>query len=804
MPQKKETFQVVIDLVKNSSSFKAFTISGDVLKIFMQQLWTILDICPRVEGVNFTDVLDDDTKLAFLIKLDYKENVNYPELIWEDLAYQIDYKKDKRSRLKFVRIGKDYQEYGLLIPETMLTKAIKQSESYQMFIKYSTEEKEAADIMQALKESKKTSKREPDKLDDEEKDEKEGDADDEDDETEYDKDDIYKYKIRVHKDEDEDMINAEFDDSDKGDEEITDASTTDAEKTSEVKDDPKKIKLPPTSSSLSVSLVFCDQFLKLSFDSSLTPTGDLEQGSKKSALEILKIKREQAEKQQTLKFAIKSTVKAVLQEYDQKSSLYQIMHAKKSFNQNPANHQLYHALMEALIEDENCNNSYNSDENPIRTLRDYSKPSHEGYRNTIKIPAGNNVDRKTLQRYPHIPTTSWRIYLRSMDSFQGLTPESPASWHRPLDDMIGEINLLWKIVSEKLNDISTPENAGNPITHMSIASISHDEREELRNNGIKSPSKFFSLKYLFPASIKELNKNLSASKRVHFVNSIVILNTNSDTEEEDISSTNAHEHEHDNMVRRGSFVYECEFMILEDTTSIIDRHLREMVFGRPFIDGTGLVYNEEEGTVMFEEDGKKITIKMPYTMEIFKQTKLIGLSTDSIPSFAYEENFGHGRTHYYQSLLIKDNEDFIAYCDASHQGLGAVLMHRQKMITYTSRQLKTHEKNYTTHDLELGSVVTALRIWRDYLYDTKCKANVVADALSRKKRLKPIRGRSLGMMIISSLPSQIIEAQTKAVKEENVKNKNLYGMIKNFRKDQMEPYASKADVGYHFMKVYGI
>ncbi|GJU65797.1 hypothetical protein Tco_1247632 [Tanacetum coccineum] len=89
------------------------------------------------------------------------------------------------------------------------------------------------------------------------------------------------------------------------------------------------------------------------------------------------------------------------------------------------------------------------------------------------------------------------------------------------DDMIGKFNLLWKTVSEKLNDVSTPENAGNSMAHKRIASISHDEKEELRKKGIKIPSKLFSPKYLSPASIKELNKNPSAPKRVHFVNSIV-------------------------------------------------------------------------------------------------------------------------------------------------------------------------------------------------------------------------------------------------------------------------------------------
>ncbi|GKA12010.1 putative reverse transcriptase domain-containing protein, partial [Tanacetum coccineum] len=60
--------------------------------------------------------------------------------------------------------------------------------------------------------------------------------------------------------------------------------------------------------------------------------------------------------------------------------------------------------------------------------------------------------------------------------------------------------------------------------------------------------------------------------------------------------------------------------------------------------------------------------------------------------------------------LPEGNEDFIAYYDASIKGLGAVLMQREKVIAYASRQLKLHEKNYTTHDLELGAVVFALKI----------------------------------------------------------------------------------------------
>ncbi|GKA63754.1 putative reverse transcriptase domain-containing protein [Tanacetum coccineum] len=79
-----------------------------------------------------------------------------------------------------------------------------------------------------------------------------------------------------------------------------------------------------------------------------------------------------------------------------------------------------------------------------------------------------------------------------------------------------------------------------------------------------------------------------------------------------------------------------------------------------------------------------------------------------------------GLADYYQRFIEEGNNDFVVYCDTSHQGLGAVLMQREKVIAYASRQLKPHEENYTTHDLELGAVVFALKIWRHYLYGTKC------------------------------------------------------------------------------------
>ncbi|KAF5824178.1 putative nucleotidyltransferase, Ribonuclease H [Helianthus annuus] len=165
--------------------------------------------------------------------------------------------------------------------------------------------------------------------------------------------------------------------------------------------------------------------------------------------------------------------------------------------------------------------------------------------------------------------------------------------------------------------------------------------------------------------------------------------------------------------------------------------------------------------------------------------------------------------------LPEGTDDFVVYCDASIHGLGCVLMQREKVIAYASRQLKTHERNYTTHDLELGAVIFALKIWRHYLYGTKCtiytdhrslehifrqkelnmrqrrwvellndyecaikyhpgKANVVADALSRKDTI-PKRVRALQLTIQSNLPTQIRHAHVEALKPENIRAESLRG-----------------------------
>ncbi|GJW93492.1 putative reverse transcriptase domain-containing protein [Tanacetum coccineum] len=170
--------------------------------------------------------------------------------------------------------------------------------------------------------------------------------------------------------------------------------------------------------------------------------------------------------------------------------------------------------------------------------------------------------------------------------------------------------------------------------------------------------------------------------------------------------------------------------------------------------------------------------------------------------------------------LPEGSEDFVVYCDASLKGFGAVLMQREKVIAYTSRKLRKNKENYTTHDLELGAVVFALRLWRHYLYGTKytvytnhkslqyildqkelnmrqrrwiellsdydCviryhprKANVVADALSRKDK-EPIRVCALVVTVHNNLPKQIRNAQVEACKEENIGAEGFRGKREPF------------------------
>lgn len=169
-------------------------------------------------------------------------------------------------------------------------------------------------------------------------------------------------------------------------------------------------------------------------------------------------------------------------------------------------------------------------------------------------------------------------------------------------------------------------------------------------------------------------------------------------------------------------------------------------------------------------------------------------------------------------LLPEGSEDLVVYSDASYSGLGCVLMQRGKVIAYASRQLKVHDVNYPTHDLELAVVVFTLKIWRHYLYGTKCtiftdhkslkyffeqkdlnmrqrrwlelikdydceiqyhtgKANVMVDALSRKERPKPIRVKAYQLNMTSDVMKQHKEFQDEALQENHLNSERMRGLV---------------------------
>ncbi|KAL5567449.1 hypothetical protein UlMin_024084 [Ulmus minor] len=103
------------------------------------------------------------------------------------------------------------------------------------------------------------------------------------------------------------------------------------------------------------------------------------------------------------------------------------------------------------------------------------------------------------------------------------------------------------------------------------------------------------------------------------------------------------------------------------------------------------------------------------TYQCHGDTKLLGLS---------RRNFQELKRRLTSAPILivpSEDEEFTIYCDASKMGLGAVLMQTDKVVAYASRQLKDHEKNYPTHDMELAAVVFALKIWRHYLYGAHCR-----------------------------------------------------------------------------------
>ncbi|GJY94080.1 reverse transcriptase domain-containing protein [Tanacetum coccineum] len=267
--------------------------------------------------------------------------------------------------------------------------------------------------------------------------------------------------------------------------------------------------------------------------------------------------------------------------------------------------------------------------------------------------------------------------------------------------------------------------------------------------------------------------------------------------------------------------------------------LREVQFLRHVINGNGIYVDPSKIEVVKNWKAPKTSTEVcsflglaGYYRRFIENFSKIAKSLTILTQKSTNFNWGEEQELAFQTLkdklcnapvlaLLDGPKDFVVYCDASGIGLGCVLMQRGKVIAYASRQLKIHEKNYTTHDLELGGagrVLFALKIWRHYLYGTKSviytdhkslqhifsqkelnmrqhrwielfsdydceiryhlgKANVVADALSRKERVKPKRVRAMNMTLQSSIKDRILAAQKEVVDEFAGLQKGLDEMI---------------------------
>nr|GEY61404.1 protein kinase-like domain, concanavalin A-like lectin/glucanase domain protein [Tanacetum cinerariifolium] len=327
------------------------------------------------------------------------------------------------------------------------------------------------------------------------------------------------------------------------------------------------------------------------------------------------------------------------------------------------------------------------DENLIHTLRDYFKPTHEGM-NTIKLPVGNNV-------VPLRPNTIWQFTTnRGPRSFN----EAANSWKEKLnfywahaqtftnpqngsfftyssnyqtnlekalidfdahqekrlsslrtqleqqqDDMISKINLLWKAITKNLDDAPLCDTADKTDEEVEnekeVKEETKGKAEEEKEDNLKHFDTFLTMKELRyhewllknpRPPLEPRRKPSNPKKNYNFIGRVKGLRV---------------------FVR--NFTYKCDFMVLEDTTSIIDHYLGSVVFGKPFVEATGLVYNKEEGMVVFERDKERIIFKIQ-KIDMFKHVDFTDRGTDSLPHFIIEsDDDNYEKTHYSNRLNLR-------------------------------------------------------------------------------------------------------------------------------------------------------
>ncbi|GJY56623.1 integrase, catalytic region, zinc finger, CCHC-type containing protein [Tanacetum coccineum] len=339
----------------------------------------ILDICPRKEGEDFTEVQNDEDTLTFLVDLGYSDNVDYSSLIWEDIAYQIDHRREKKSR----RENMPYPRFTKVIIDYFLSKhkslkklkfqhfhTIKDDDvvSRLIHLKNRKQEKCLGDTLFWCSDEGTVRYR---VLDDQFM----FDAEDENEEIESDSDDIYNFYVPL--DYGNQFLNLSYN------EEIFEQHLVLQETTpipSTITTPPIITEAPtiiPEIPEITPFIVFparspkLEQYEQKLMDALLktlerhtadlvekysmlpTPESSKKKNLKRSKKRYHNQNGKTREKDKTHLYH-QSLSAATLEEFDLKSALFKSMHKNKSANVNPANYRLYHDLIEALIEDENA------------------------------------------------------------------------------------------------------------------------------------------------------------------------------------------------------------------------------------------------------------------------------------------------------------------------------------------------------------------------------------------------------------------------------------------------------------------
>ncbi|GJS34097.1 hypothetical protein Tco_0532479 [Tanacetum coccineum] len=257
------------------------------------------------------------------------------------------------------------------------------------------------------------------------------------------------------------------------------------------------------------------------------------------------------------------------------------------------------------------------DENPIRTLGDYSKPSHEGYMNTIELPVGNNV----------VPLRSDTIRLvQNGCSFYGLRSEDPNQYVKDFLKLLDSLDLDTSNWLERLpaRSITTWED----LTTRFLAQLRNDILMFQQHHGESLSEAWTHVLSISDRRLIKLENQVQRLMEAHLaplqptqVNKITTtceicsgpLNTQycmKDPKQAFVEYASSHTDE-----ARGNFTYVVDFMIVEDISYVLDPRLSQVVLGKPFVEISNMTHDPPKGVVRFANRNNEVTYKMPHMIE---------------------------------------------------------------------------------------------------------------------------------------------------------------------------------------------